>query len=489
MVSGCVPRLTLFSSFRRRRSNNNNNNSSSSTAHQHERERAGDASLAPPAYHPAGFSLDASKQTHGGKSGDGDLDNDDDDDPALFNAVESSVFSLSKDLRSLSLQMFDLKETMFKEVKTHDLFCAWLEANPRRRAGWQVTRHAAGLPTAFRAEFEHRPTTLSANATIRTIGFNSELDALPAIGHACGHPLIAIAGLGAALACADALVQHDLPGRVVLLGTPAEEGGGGKVLMLNAGAYEGMDLCLMAHPGPMSTVGSTLAVTVFKVVYKGKASHAAAAPWEGVNALDAAVQAYVNIATLRQQVPPSHRMHGVIKGEGLAANVIPAHVELEFNARAPTKPELEALIPRVRACFDAAALATACDVEITVSMVYADLQNSSPLSALFRRTMASHYGDDFATVDIPGSTDFGDVSYALPALHPFYSIPLSDPKGGGNHTVAFERDARKPEAHDKTLQVAVAMALTGLKVVTDDAFASEVREKWEQWKKGKSPGP
>ncbi|KAE8210094.1 hypothetical protein CF327_g5992 [Tilletia walkeri] len=403
----------------------------------------------------------------------------------LSKTIESSIFALSGELRQLSLKMFDLKEVMFKEVKTHDLFCDYFDG--KKKDGWKVTRHAYKMDTAFMVEFEHRPKGFEGE--LKTIGFNSELDALPSIGHACGHPLIAICGVASAIATAHALEKHNLPGRVVLLGTPAEEGGGGKVILLQNKAYESMDVCLMAHPGPDSTVGSTLAVTVFKVRYKGKASHAAAAPWEGVNALDAAVQAYLNVATLRQQVPPSHRMHGVIRGDNLAVNVIPDDVVLDFNARAPTKSELRALIPRVKACFEAAATATGCTVEIDNPMVYSDLQNSSPLSESFRSIMASRYDDVFKSDDIQGSTDFGDVSYALPGLHPFYSIPLSDPKGGGNHTVAFERDARKEGAHKKTLQVAVALAATGMRVVVDEEFAGEVKETWEDWKKGRRESP
>ncbi|CAD6890643.1 unnamed protein product [Tilletia laevis] len=405
----------------------------------------------------------------------------------LHQNIESTVFGLSGELRQLSLKMFEYKELAFEEFKTHDLFCDWFEDKFAKKAGWKVTRHAYRMKTAFSVEFEHRPK--GHEGPIKTIGYNSELDALPGVGHACGHPLIAICGVASAIATADALVKHNLPGKVVLLGTPAEEAGGGKCILLKNGAYEGMDVCLMAHPGPYSTVGSSLAVSSYRVTYTGKPAHAAAAPWEGINALDAAVQAYVSMSTLRQQVPPSHRMHAVIKGDNLAVNIIPEEVVLLCNARAPTKVELEALIPRVKNCFEAGALATGCKMDVKTTMSYLDLENSTPMTDTFRHIMASKYDDVFQGIDMIGSTDFGDVTYAVPSLHPLYSIPLTDPKGGANHTHQFEKDARTEAAHKKTLQVAVALALTGVKVAVDEEYAREVMQMFEDWKKGQRSSP
>ncbi|KAK0533243.1 hypothetical protein OC835_002818 [Tilletia horrida] len=407
----------------------------------------------------------------------------------LSQTIESTAFGLSGELRKLSLKMFEYKELAFEEFKTHDLFCDWFEDKYGGKKGWTLTRHAHGLETAFRVEFEHRPKDLAADAVLPCLGFNSELDALPGIGHACGHPLIAICGIAAAIGTAEALVKHNLPGKVVLLGTPAEEAGGGKCILIERGAYKGMDVCAMAHPGPYSTVGTSLAVSSFQVTYTGQASHAAASPWTGRNALDAAVQAYVNLSTLRQQVPPSHRMHAIIKGDNLVVNVIPDEALLICNARAPTKAELEALVPRVKNCFEAGALATECKMKIETTLTYLDLENSSPLSGTFRHVMASKYDDVFDDIPMIGSTDFGNVTYEVPSFHPLYSIPLKDPVGGGNHTRSFEHDARSEAAHKKSLQVAVATALSCIKIVVDENYAKEVRSTWEEWKKGSRPHP
>jgi amidohydrolase len=184
--------------------------------------------------------------------------------------------------------------------------------------GWTVTRNYK-LPTAWLATFEHK-----ADANTRTIGVNSEMDALPKIGHACGHNLIAISGVAVALAIKAVFERFDLSGKISLLGTPAEEGGRGKVKLIEAGAYEGVAACLMSHPapGPKNTVSLTscLALKNIEAEYTGKTAHAALSPWEGTNALDAAVLAYTNIAAMRQQMHPTWRVHGIFEGKNWAVN-------------------------------------------------------------------------------------------------------------------------------------------------------------------------
>jgi metal-dependent amidase/aminoacylase/carboxypeptidase family protein len=184
--------------------------------------------------------------------------------------------------------------------------------------GWTVTRNYK-LPTAWLATFEH-----NADDNTRIIGINSEMDALPTIGHACGHNLIAISGVAVALGIKAVLEHFDLPGKISLLGTPAEEGGGGKVKLLQAGAYDGFAACLMSHPapGPKNTVSltSSLALKYVEAEYTGKTAHAALSPWEGTNALDAAVLAYTSIAAMRQQMHPTWRVHGIFEGKNWAVN-------------------------------------------------------------------------------------------------------------------------------------------------------------------------
>lgn len=213
----------------------------------------------------------------------------------------------------------------------------------------------------------------------RVIAFNAEYDALPGIGHACGHNLIATSSIAAFLATCEAmsaLFTDEIGYTVRLLGTPAEEGGGGKLHLIDAGAYKDVDACFMVHPFPVlsgapdllsssSCSGQYLANDKVEVTFAGKPAHASAAPWEGVNALDAVVAAYVNISLLRQQILPTQKIHGVVLRGGERPNVIPASTTLDYYIRSETVKTLKPLTEKVIKCFEAAATATGCTVEYT----------------------------------------------------------------------------------------------------------------------------
>lgn len=218
-----------------------------------------------------------------------------------------------------------------------------------------------------------------------------ELDALPGLGHACGHNLIAISGVAAALSVAEALTKHNVAGRVILLGTPAEEGGGGKINLLQAGAYKEMDACLMVHPAPFDNVARMLAVLPINVSFEGVPAHAGAVPWEGKNALDAGVLSYMSISALRQQIKTDCRVHGILQGTDWAPNVIPDNCKLEYNVRAPTAKTVQELADRVEKCFEAASMATGCKVTIERGALYADVDNCTTLNTAYRQFMKSEY--------------------------------------------------------------------------------------------------
>ncbi|KAI0685176.1 hypothetical protein BC835DRAFT_1385632 [Cytidiella melzeri] len=354
-----------------------------------------------------------------------------------------------------------------------------------KKQGFEVTPHHH-LETAWVATF-------TKGHGGRTIGVNSEMDALPGVGHACGHNLIAIAGVAVACAIKAVLQEHNMSGKVVLLGTPGEEGGGGKVILLEKGAYEGMDACLMCHPAPgppsSASLSSCLAIQRKIVEYRGHTAHAALAPWEGQNALDAAVSAYTSITLLRQQIKPSHRIHGIFEGKDWAPNVIPDNAKMIWYMRGQTWAEVQALVPRVEACFQAAALATACKVEIGDGGATYDLRQNVALGDEFARVFCSQFGTvDYKFGIFSASTDFGNVTYALPALHPSFAIPTVPQ--GGNHTRAFTESAASPESHVACLNVSKALAAVGVRVLTDDAFFGEVclpiqtnlsEETWNHW--------
>ncbi|EPQ56574.1 amidohydrolase [Gloeophyllum trabeum ATCC 11539] len=387
--------------------------------------------------------------------------------------IDSIIDRLNPDLRELSLQIHDHPEIMFQEKYAHDTLTAFMADH-----GFAVTEHYLGLETAWKAEWSN-------GTGGRVLGINSEMDALPEIGHACGHNLIAIAGVGVALAIKHAMQKHDVSGKIVLLGTPAEEGGGGKVILLERGGYDEMDACLMCHPSPgpkcSAAISSSLSMQPIEVEYFGHPAHAAAFPWEGTNALDAAVLAYSAVSVLRQQMKPDYRVHGVIKGGDLAANVIPDYVKMVWGVRTPTKAELEVLRDRVKACLESAAVATGCRVKLTLGRPYYDLRMNNVLGREFENAMLQH---NFQTMSDAGaaraSTDFGNVSYALPSLHPHYAIPTEP--NGGNHTAAFTASARTPEAHAATLTVAKGLAMTGFRVLDDADFYAQVKQDFDDMK-------
>ncbi|KAH0582564.1 hypothetical protein H2248_010500 [Termitomyces sp. 'cryptogamus'] len=319
-------------------------------------------------------------------------------DPEVVRTVESELDELDTQLRELSLKIHSHPELGFQEKYAHDVMTAFLEKH-----GFEVTRHYAGLKTAWRAEY-------SVGHGGRVLGVNSEMDALPGIGHACGHNLIAMSGVGIAVAVKTALVAHDIAGKIVILGTPAEEGGGGKVILLKRGAYKDMDVCLMSHPAPgeahSAADGSTNAAQSMFVQYTGKTAHAAGSPWEGINALDAAVSAYNSISSLRQQLKPDLRVHGIIQGSNWTPNVIPDNARLDYIARASNKTDLVDLVERIKRCFHAAALATGCDVNIEMNHAYLDLRQNPVLAREFGDTIVERYDMTMNHLGSSASTDF-----------------------------------------------------------------------------------
>ncbi|ESK85339.1 aminoacylase 1-like protein 2 [Moniliophthora roreri MCA 2997] len=402
--------------------------------------------------------------------------------PEYLDVIEKAIDAASQGLRKLSLDIHAKPELGYEEHNTHDLLTDFMSSQP----GWTVTRNYK-LPTAWLATFEH-----NADANTRTIGVNSEMDALPKIGHACGHNLIAISGVAVALGIKAVLEHFNLPGKISLLGTPAEEGGRGKVKLIDAGGYDGIAACLMSHPapGPKNTVSLTscLALKHIEAEFTGKTAHAALSPWEGTNALDAAVLAYMNIAAMRQQMHPTWRVHGIFEGRDWAVNVIPEYAKYKLIVRAPTRAEQEVAMKKVLPSLEAAALSTGCQVKIEVYGDTLDLRQNRALGDDVANTFTARYGR--VERELWGiksaSTDFGNVTYDFPALHPGYAIPTVP--DGGNHTPMFASAATTEDAHRATLDLAKALALTGVRVVRDDEFYGKVKDTFEFDKEARKRG-
>ncbi|KAF8690361.1 Peptidase dimerization domain, partial [Rhizoctonia solani] len=399
--------------------------------------------------------------------------------PAAANTSDHAIDKSNGSLRELSLQIHDHPELRWDVKYAHDVLTRFVEER-----GFQVTRQylADQLPgnTAWKAEFVIPD---ESGKPLPVIGLNSEMDALPGIGHACGHNLIAIVGVATALGLKAAMEEHKIPGKIVLLGTPAEEGGEGKVHLLKAGAYKEMDICLMAHPitggDRLVQTTTTLALQTFEVEYHGQGAHAGAAPWEGRNALDAAFVAYTALSALRQQIHPTARVHGIIEGRDWASNVIPNYAKMRYTVRAPTWSEVVALRARVNRCFEAAAHATSCTMTITEKEGMKDVRVNEILAHELGAIMTDRYDHPFSSEgSIGGSTDFGSVTYELPALHPMFA--LSTVPNGGNHTPEFTAAARTQEAHERAIIVSKGLATLGLRALLDEEFLSTIKSEFER---------
>ncbi|MGE3445894.1 MAG: M20 family metallopeptidase [Acidimicrobiia bacterium] len=372
--------------------------------------------------------------------------------PTIKSRVRDAVSTRADQLVDVSHQIHARPELGFVVHFAHDLLTGVLES-----AGFDVVRHAAELPTAFVATFGEGP----------AVGVMCEYDALPEIGHGCGHNVIATIGLGAALAAAE--VAREVGGKVVVIGSPAEEGGGGKVLMAKHGVFDGLEAAMMVHPADRDlTHMDVVAIERMAVEYKGAAAHAAAAPHKGRNALDAAVLGYVNVAALRQHLAPSERVHGIITNGGVRPNVIPAHAGAEWYVRTPARHTLHSLVSRVHSCLEAGSHAAGCSMSISpIGQTYHDMVHSTPVVAAYVDN-AAEVGRSVAVPSagtrVIGSTDMGNVSYLLPSIHPMIQAA---PEGTPLHSVDFARSAGSDMGDKAAIDGATALAMTVVDVWQD----------------------
>jgi amidohydrolase len=378
-------------------------------------------------------------------------------------AAREAVESARLDLLALSHDLHGHPETCFEERHAVAAVAAVLE-----RAGFDVERAACGLETALVATAGTGPVR---------IGICAEYDALPDVGHACGHNVIAASSVGAGIGLA--AVADEVGATVVVLGTPAEEGGGGKILMLDAGAFDGLDVAMMVHPFPVDRLEARcLAVDHFDVRYVGQEAHASAGPWLGVNAADAMTVAQVAIALLRQQLPPGDQVHGIVTDGGSAANIIPASVTARYMCRSVDATRVAALRRRLNACFEAGARATGANLEMEeVGLPYSHMVSDLALLGAYR-THAESLGRSFALDDagepIPTlSTDMANVSLRVPTIHPLIGIEAS---GAINHQPAFAAACATPSADRAVVDGAIALALTGIDVAVDPALRARLGE-------------
>jgi amidohydrolase len=375
-------------------------------------------------------------------------------------------------LLDVSRRIHAQPELGYEEHFAHDLLTGVLED-----AGLAVTRAARGVDTAFEAR---------AGGIGPLVAVVCEYDALPGIGHACGHNVIAAAGLGAGLAAA--ALAEELGGQVLVVGTPAEEGGGGKVRLIDGGTFKGVDAALMVHPADADlTAMDVVALQQAHVTYTGEAAHAAAFPHRGRNALDAAVLGYLNVAALRQHIAAGERLHGIITDGGDRPNIVPAYARTEWIVRSPTLAALEVLKTRFLACLEAGATAAGCEMDLEwIDPVYADMIDSQAIVERYRAN-AEALG---RIVRVPspqarvvGSTDMGNVSYVVPSIHPMIRVA---PPGVPIHTPAFAGFAGGPEGDAAVLDGAKALAFTVADLWLDGGLVERAQGEWREAVAGRS---
>jgi amidohydrolase len=390
---------------------------------------------------------------------------------AALDAIESAA----GDLVALSRFIHDHPEPALEEVQASAACADFLASR-----GFSVERGAAGLSTAF---------TATAGRGTPRIAYLSEYDALPGVGHGCGHNLIAIAGIGAGLGLAAALEQLGDRGSVEVFGTPAEEAVGGKIIMANAGLFAGIDAAMGAHPGTSEATcptvegsGQSLACVLVRVAFHGQAAHAASDPYNGINALNAVIEVFNGINALRQHITSDARIHGIITHGGDIPNVVPDFSQAEFFVRAATVPTMNQLVDKVRRIAEGAALISGARLDFQMpEEANADMITNYTMA----RRLSQHL--DRVGLDLPeakpepgmGSTDWGNVSYVVPSVETGY--PILD-RICTWHSQEVVAAADSELGYANTLAVARAMALTGIDLIVEPELLDAVKEEFKRAK-------
>lgn len=374
--------------------------------------------------------------------------------------------SIRSELKENSDYIYDYPELGFQEYKSSQAHVDLL-----KKHNFEVEYPYLGFETAFRATYQ-------SELDGPTIAYLSEYDALPGVGHGCGHNMLGTTNSGAAIVLSK--IIDEIGGRVIVLGTPAEETSGVKVDMAAADTFDDIDIALCTHPSDENTMsGTSMALEPIAFEFHGKNAHAAAAPFEGVNALDAAINTFNNVNSLRQQIRPEARVHGVIKNGGEAANVIPDFTRAEFYVRAMDMPYLLELKEKVINCAKAGALAAGCTMEYErFEKPYANMVTNETLSAVYNNN-AAEIGIEMVPEgdDVVGSIDMGNVSQVVPAINPYYSITNGVSMSG--HTPEF-RDCTKTEAgYQGMMDTVEILAKTGYDLLTDADLLQAIQDEFQ----------
>lgn len=381
--------------------------------------------------------------------------------------LHQHVAQLAPELKTLSDFIYDHPELGHQEYKSSAAHVSLLEKH-----GFTVETPYVGFNTAFRATFD-------SGKPGPTIAYLSEYDALPSIGHGCGHNMLGTVDTGAGIALSK--VISETGGRVIVLGTPAEETSGTKVDMANAGVFDDIDVAMCTHPSDANTVsGTSMAIHPIAFEFFGKPAHAAEAPEEGINALDAMLNLFNNINTLRQEMRPSARVHGIITHGGDAANIIPEYTRAEFYVRALDTEYMNVLSEKIINCANAAAIASGCTMKHNdFENIYKDMVTNEQLSATYNANAAAVGIEMVAEKEGGnGSLDMGDVSHVVPSIHAYYSI--TNGKRVIGHTPEFRDATKTPFAYDMMEKVVESLARTGVDVLTNPELLDAIQAEFKQ---------
>jgi amidohydrolase len=380
--------------------------------------------------------------------------------------IDAIKEQIATEVRRMHPRLIEMSQTIHAnpELCFEEHRAAALLTNELEEHGFEVERGNAGMDTAFVATYgEGEP----------VVGIIAEYDALPKIGHACGHNLIGTWAVGAGIALRRAM--PDVQGTIKVIGSPAEEGGGGKVIQADAGVFNGLDAAMMMHPRDRTYLDrGSLAVTPFEIEFFGKPAHASSSPESGINALDAVLQVFNSINALRQSFKPNTRVHGIITHGGDAANIIPEYTSASILVRADNQVYLEELNEKFRNIVNAAALATGCEVRITEGLSYQQRVCNTKLVETFGDNLTA-LGFEYETPPEGagvGSSDIGNVSQVVPTIHPY--LQICEP-GVGGHTEQFAEASRSERAAQLLADGSIVLAWTAADVLLRSELREELR--------------
>lgn len=386
----------------------------------------------------------------------------------IFAELKESIIKHSEEILAeaweLALSLFNNPETAYKEHFACKSLSGFLSGS-----GFEIESNLAGLPTAFQARY-------AGEGPGPRLAFLAEMDALPEMGHACGHHLIGASSAAAAVVLKKSLVRFT--GSVEVIGTPAEEGGGGKVVLSRAGVFKGLDAAIIVHPDKRTEIFKrSLGVVELRLTFQGRAAHASVAPETGINALDAVVETFNAVSLMRQQLPDKTRVHGIITDGGTAPNIIPEKASATFLARGLTVEQTMELAERVKACAEGAALATGTSLqaELSEDHMYAPYVPNRPLGKAFREVFIELGLEDEGGPEdeAMGSTDVGNAGLDVPVVHPLLAVPGVEQ---GVHTPEFAKAASSEAAKTMLGQAVKAMALVGARVLLDADFRESIKK-------------